>query len=213
MAKLLVIGASGGIGRQVVQQALARGHEVRAMARSASKLDIDDPRLEKRDGDALKPDDVASALAGVDVVVQTLGVPLRPGTIVKQVDLFSKATKILLAAMKDAGVRRLLCVTGFGAGDSGERVGRLQRIPFRFVFGRIYDDKGIQESLIKASGLDWVIARPGVLTDGAHTGHYRVLVEPEQWRNGLISRADVADFLVAQIDGDRYLGCAPVVID
>jgi hypothetical protein len=78
------------------------------------------------------------------------------------VHLFSDATRVLIAAMGAQGVKRLICVTGFGAGDSRASISFLQRLPFQIVFGRAYADKSLQERLIKESVLDWTIARPGV---------------------------------------------------
>jgi putative NADH-flavin reductase len=80
------------------------------------------------------------------------------------------------------------------------------------VFGRAYADKSVQEQMIKDSSLDWTIARPGVLTNGRRTGRYRILDERSQWCNGIISRADVADFLVRQIEDRAYLRKAPVLV-
>ena len=74
----------------------------------------------------------------------------------------SDAIRVLIAAMKARSVKRSICVTGFGAGDSRASIGWLQRLPFQIVFGRAYDDKSLQERLIKESGLDWTIVRPGV---------------------------------------------------
>jgi uncharacterized protein YbjT (DUF2867 family) len=81
------------------------------------------------------------------------------------------------------------------------------------VLGRAYDDKDVQEQIIRRSGLDWVIVRPVILTNGPKTGTYRTLTEPRDWRCGFISRADVADFMVKQIDDDRFLGKTPVLSD
>lgn len=126
--------------------------------------------------------------------------------------LFSEATRVLVGAMQDQSVRRLICVTGFGAGDSRASINCLQRIPFQIVFGRAYDDKSLQEQLIKGSALDWTIVRPGVLTPGGRSGRYKVLREVSQWRNGLISRSDLAEFLVRQIEDRAYFGATPVLV-
>jgi len=209
--RVLIIGASRGIGLETIRQALDAGHDVRALARSAAAIATSNPRLEKMRGDALKAEDVEVALAGVDVVIQTLGVGL--GDLFRPVHLFSDATRVLIAAMKRRGVKRLICVTGFGAGDSCARINCLQRLPFQIVFCRAYDDKSIQEKLIKESELDWTIARPGVLTSGSQTGRYRILVEASQWRNGIISRADVAEFLVRQIGDRACIRKTPVLIN
>jgi len=212
MSHVLIIGASKGIGFEAVKRALACGHSVRAMARSADRLRLSDENLEKWPGDALSGEDVRSALEGVDTVIQAVGIAAGPDMVLGPVRLFSKSTSILMPAMEEAGIRRLICVTGFGAGDSRASIGCLQRIPFRILLKRAYDDKDVQEALIRESHLDWVIVRPGVLTNGNRTGRYKVLVDPKAWRNGLISRADVAHFLIQQIDNDAYLRKTPVLI-
>lgn len=212
MKTVLVMGASSGIGLAAVRLALERSHAVRAFARSVSRIGIEHPALVKVTGDARKPTDVRAALTGVDAVIQALGVPGNMRMITGPIDLFSTATRVLLPAMREAGVRRLIAVTGFGAGDSRAAISPLQRIGFMLVFGRAYADKDVQEQLIRESTLDWVIARPGVLTNGVATGRYRVLLKPQEWRNGIIARADVADFLVRQIDSDACLRQAPVLV-
>ena len=211
MAHVLIVGASEGIGFEAVKRALACGHSVRALARSANSIELNDPKLEKRTGDALNRQDVASALDGVDTVIQALGVAAGPGFIIVPVQLFSESTRILVPEMQQAGARRLISVTGFGAGDSRASIGCLQIVPFRLFLGRAYDDKDTQEHLIRESHLEWVIVRPVILTNGKRTGRYQVLDDPKSWRNGLISRADVADFLIRQIDDDTYLGKTPVL--
>ena len=192
-------------------QALDAGHDVCALARSATAISVSNASLEKMRGNALKTEDVEAALVGVDVVIQTLGVGL--GDLFRPVHLFSDATRVLIAAMRSQGIKRLICVTGFGAGDSRASISCLQRLPFQIVFGRAYDDKSLQEQLIKESELDWTIARPGVLTSGPRTGRYRILSEASQWRNGIISRADVAEFLVRQIVDQTYIRKTPVLIN
>ena len=158
--RALIIGASKGIGLETTRQALDAGHHVRALARSAAATAISNPTLEKIRGDALKTEDVEAALVGVDVVIQTLGVGL--GTCSDLCTVPSDVTRVLIAAMRRHGVKRLICVTGFGAGDSRASISCLQRLPFQIVFGRAYADKGLQERLIQESGLDWTMARPGV---------------------------------------------------
>jgi putative NADH-flavin reductase len=210
MAQVLIIGASKGIGLETTRHALEAGYGVRAFARSAADISISDAKLEKVRGNALRGSDVTAAVTGMSAVIQVLGVGL--GDLFLPVHLFSDATRILLAAMQAQGVKRLICVTGFGAGDSRASINCLQLLPFRFFFGRAYDDKDVQERLIKDSALDWTIVRPGVLTNGSRTGRYKVLKEPSQWRNGTISRADVADFLVQQIEDRAYLRKTPVLV-
>ena len=209
--RVLIVGASKGIGLETTRQALAAGHHVRALARSALAMEISNPSLEKIKGNASKAEDIEAALVGVDVVIQTLGIGL--GDMFRPVHLFSDATRILIAAMRDIGTKRLISVSGFGAGDSRASISPLQRIPFQIVFGRAYRDKSLQEKLIQQSGLDWTIVRPGVLTSGSRTGRYKILSDPSTWRNGIISRSDVADFLVRQIEDRTFVCRAPVLVN
>jgi putative NADH-flavin reductase len=209
--RVLIMGASRGIGLEATRQALEAGHEVRAMARSVDRISFSDPKLTKVRGDAVSSQDVNAVLIGIDVVIQTLGVGF--GELLRPVHLFSTATRVLIEALRTQGIKRLICVTGFGAGESRASIGYLQRLPFLMVFGRAYADKGLQERLIEQSGLDWTIARPGVLTGGPRTGRYRILTEASQWRNGLISRADIAEFLVRQIEDRTYVRQAPVLVN
>jgi putative NADH-flavin reductase len=207
---VLIIGASKGIGLETLKTALAAGHRVRAFSRSADRIEVVDPNLEKRCGDALNEADIAEALDGIDVVVQTLGV--SASDLFRPVNLFSDATRVLVFNMQRCGVKRLIAVTGFGAGESRNAISCLQIIPFRLFLGRAYDDKDLQERIIKNSHLDWTIVRPGILNNGPTSDRYKILIKPSQWRNGAISRSDVADFIVRSIDGNEYIHQAPVLV-
>lgn len=211
MATVLIIGASRGIGLATLRCALKAGHKVRALARSAASIPVSHPDLEKVTGDALDRGAVVRVLAGVDAVIQTLGVAASPEVIFKPARLFSDATRVLVTAMEETGVKRLICVTGFGAGDSRNKGGFLYNTAFHLFLGRVYDDKDVQEIIVRKSKLDWVIARPVILTNGPRTGCYRVLVDPKDWRCGFISRADVADFLVKQIEDNAFFRKTPVL--
>ncbi len=208
--KIAVIGASRGIGRKVVDYALERGHHVRAVSRSAGSIDVDADGFEAFPGEANDPYVLARVIDGVDAVVMTLGVP-RDLRVLGATTLFSSVTAALIPAMEVAGVRRLLAVTGFGAGDSYNKLSTPEKITFKTFLGRAYDDKGVQEDLIKASDLDWTIARPGILTDNAMTGRYQVLVSSETWRQGIISRADVAHFLVHALEDGSHIRETPAL--
>jgi putative NADH-flavin reductase len=214
MAKLLIIGASRGIGLETVKAALRDGHKVCALARSAASIPIENPDLEKLSGNALDSDTIRNALEGVDVVIQTLGVDISLRAIFEPTTLFSRSTRILVDAMKAAGVNRLIAVTGLGAGDSRGHGGILYDVVvFPLLLKRVYDDKEAQEWIIRSSGLDWTIVRPGLLTSGPAAGRYRVLSMPQEWRFGVVSRADVADFLVRQADDRTLIGATPLLIN
>jgi putative NADH-flavin reductase len=213
MALILVIGASRGIGLETVKAALAAGHKVRAFARSAPSIDISDPNLTKITGDARVRGEVAAAVQGVDAVIYAVGATslsdLLFGT-----TLFSDSTRALVEAMQGAGVRRLMMVTGAGAGNSRGRINFLyDNLIFPLVLQRAYNDKDIAEDIVEKSGLEWTIARPGGLTNRPATGRYKILNEPKDWRGGFISRSDVANFLVKHLDDATLFGKTPLLVD
>jgi putative NADH-flavin reductase len=195
MSRVCVMGGSRGIGLATVKALLERGHEVTAFSRSAERLDLHHDRLTCVSGDAHNRGDVERAVSGQDAVVQALGVALNLKLLTGPITLFSQATQVLVPVLEDAGVKRLVAVTGFGAGDSARAISSLQRVPFRIVFGHAYADKSRQEAIIKASSLDWTIVRPGVLTNQPLRKPYRIRMVPSDWRNGIISRAAVADYI------------------
>jgi len=213
VAKVLVIGASRGIGLETVRAALLAGHRVCALARSAASMPIHDADLDKVSRNALDSDTIRNALQDIDAVIQTLGVDFSLQAIFERTNLFSQSTRILVDAMQAAGVQRLIAVTGLGAGDSRGHGGFLyDAVAFPLLLKRVYDDKDVQEWIIRSSGLEWTIVRPGLLTDRPATGQYRVLTKPKDWRFGVINRADVADFLVRQIDDRALIGSTPLLI-
>jgi nucleoside-diphosphate-sugar epimerase len=214
MARVLIVGASRGIGLETVRCALAEGHRVRAFARGAASIAIDRPELEKIAGDALDRAAVAPALEDVDAVIETLGAPREVGAMLWGTTVFSAATRVLIDAMRAQGVRRLVAVTGLGAGDSRGHGGLLyDAIVFPLVLKRIYDDKDVQERMIRASALEWTIVRPGLLKDGAATGTARALSDPKDWRVGSVRRADVARFLVREAFERRFVGQTPLLVE
>ena len=213
MANVLIIGASRGIGLETVRAALRAGHSVRALARSAAGIPIEDANLDKVAGNALDPDTISSALQDIGVVIQTLGVDFSPRLIFEGTRLFSESTRILVDGMKAAGVKRLITVTGLGAGDSRGHGGLLyDAVVFPLLSKRVYNDKDVQEWIVRSSRLDWTIVRPGLLKDSPATGRCRVLTASKDWRFGAISRADVADFLVRQVDDRTLIGTTPLLI-
>jgi putative NADH-flavin reductase len=195
--KVLVIGGTRGTGREVVMAAVAAGHELTLLARHAERIALPVTGVRVVAGDAGDADDLERAVAGQHAVVWTVGIgPTR-----KPVDLFSRGTHFLLAAMHKHGVRRLVCVTGVGAGDSRGHGGFLyDRIIRPFFMRTIYDDKDRQETLLRASDADWTIVRPGTLTNGPATGLVRALTDLDGVTAGKVSRADVAAFIVENLD-------------
>ena len=193
------MGATSGIGKCVVDEAVSRGTPVRAFARGAGSLEGIE-LVEPFTGDARNADDLERALAGASAVVYALGIKERVSMLWEKETLFSDTTRVLLDQMSKSDVRRLLVVTGFGAGRSKKGMSFVERLGHRAILGRPYEDKDRQEALIEPSTLDWTIVRPVILTNGALTTSYRVLRDPSQWRNGLISRKSVAHYLLDAVE-------------
>ena len=204
--KVLIIGATGATGKSLMREALAQGHKVTALARNPSAVASEDHRLRVVEGNALDASSLEAAVAGQEAVLSALGTrAARPTT------LFSESTHNLIGAMDKHGVRRLVCITGVGVGDSKGHVGFLyDRIIRPFVVKNIYEDKERQEEEIKQSDLDWVIVRPAQLTDEPAKGEYGVYLKGS-YTVKTISRADVAAFMLAQLTDDTYVHKTPVI--
>jgi len=206
--KVLLIGATRGIGAQLLQQTLDAGHTVTVLARRPEAVTISNPLLTVLRGDILEPHVVDSAMQGQEAVCLTIGVPIT----FSPVTVFSRGTLHVIAAMQEHRVRRLICVTGIGAGDSRGHGGFLYDCIFKPMLLRtIYQDKDRQEELVRDSGLDWVIVRPAGLTNGLRTGSYRALTDLTGITSTRISRADVADFIVRELEERKYTGQTPLL--
>jgi len=200
--KLLVLGATGPTGLQVVHQALAQGHEISAFVRDPAKLPAADPHLRVVTGSL--PGDVAAlaaALQGRDAVICALGVR----NALKSGGLIAGAMGLLVPAMERAGVRRLLLVSANGVGETRRRSPLVPRIMYRLLLGDIFADKEAGEAIVRASSLAWTITYPTLLTDGPRTGRYRAGETLELRGMPKISRADVADFLLRELAARAYV--------
>lgn len=199
--RVIVFGATGGTGRLLVEQALARGYAVTAFSRNPGKLELEHPALTKVAGDVLDPASVEAAVAGHDAVVVTLGMPLldRSG-------LRAKGTANVVRAMEAVGVERLICLSIMGLGESWDNLPWLyKRFMIPVLLARPTADHRDQEQLILASELDWTIVRPPNMTDKPGTGEIRHGFGGGEGPVGMyIPRADVAAFMLDQLDGDDY---------
>ena len=207
--RILITGATGGTGREIVREALARGYQVNALARSAADAASLLPGADITEGDARDGDAVAKALAGCDAVISALGTKL---SLLHEETLLSTATRILINEMQKKEIMRLVCITGIGAGDSHGHGGFLyDHIAQPLLLSSTYRDKDRQEEEIRESGLDWTIVRPTNLKDGPATDKIRALTDLTGFHGGSIARADVARFLISELT-DRQWACKSPVI-
>lgn len=195
--KLLLVGATGGTGKEVLMQALEQGHFITAIARRPEKIGIQSERLRVIKGDILtsNPED---AFKGQDAVLCCLGAPAtKAGTI------RSAGTKKIIEAMKKANVNRLICQTSLGYGDSIQVLHRtsflFRNIIAPFLLKATFREHHLQELAIKKSGLNWTIVRPGNLTNGKKTESYKYgFSYADPTIKVRVSRTDVAHFLLRQ---------------
>ena len=207
--KILIIGATGGTGRAIVEQALDQGHAVTAFVRNPSKVTIKREQLVVVKGNVLDYDSVDHAVQGHDAVVSALG---HKQFFLKNT-ILSDGVKNIIRAMEKHKVKKLIFESSLGVGDSSGELGfyyTLFVIPFIIFF--YYKDKELAERCIMESSLDWTIVRPGQLTNGKRRGVYREGLNVGNWFSTVrISRADVADFMLKQLTDNSYLKKTPGV--
>lgn len=204
---ILIIGSTGGTGKQLVSQALTRGHNVTAFARKTSKIKITHDRLKVVEGDVLDVDSLSKAIPGQDAVLCALGhkrwfYPTK---------ILSKGTKNIIAEMGKNNVKRFICETSLGLGKSVGKMGLYYTffvIPIILPF--YFWDKRKQENIIESSSLEWTIVRPGALNYKKARGTYKEGANIGNWIYTVrISREDVAEFMLNQIEDKKYLNLAP----
>ena len=200
---IALFGATGGTGQQVLAQALDQGHTLTALVRDPARLPAR-TGLTPIAGDVLDPDAVTSCVTGADAVVCVLG---SHGS---KVPIEARGTQRILTAMQVTGVRRIVVVTSLGVGDSRAQIAWPFRVMMDLTLKPILAAKAEQEQLVKASGLDWILVRPGGLTDGPKTGRYRFGLD-RSLKGGRISRADVAEFVLRQVTDETFLRQTPAV--
>ncbi|MCH8938846.1 MAG: SDR family oxidoreductase [Gemmatimonadetes bacterium] len=201
--KVAIFGASGQTGLFLVERALLQNHEVAAFVRTPETFPLRHEQLRVLTGDVRSREAVAQAIEGADAVICAVGELLKSSRV------GSQATENIIAAMKQHGVKRLVTVTGPGAGDRKKRMGGLARLVLKLFVN--LDDKERQEELIRASGLDWIIVRPSLLTNDPHTGAYRVGPDVTHGIATKLARSDLAEFMLNQLTDDTYVHQMPAI--
>ena len=218
--RLVIFGATGGTGRRLLERAIAEGHEVTAFVRNPSKMTAHHQRLKIFVGDVFDLRRVQETVAGNEAVISVLGArqlsnPLHPRSLGEQQGPASVGSENIIVAMKEHGLRRFVCQTAWGVGDSKEGAGfagsSFMKVLVPPLLRDEYADKEAQETVVRESELEWVIVRPMILTNGPWTNDYRARVELKPGRRPYISRADVADFLMRQLTDDTFVHKTPAI--
>ncbi|WP_433546171.1 NAD(P)-dependent oxidoreductase [Streptomyces sp. CA-294286] len=201
--RLTVFGATGGVGREIVQQALAAGHEVTAVVRDPARCTVKGERLTVFRSDVSDPEQLREAVAGRDAVLSGLGARSA-----KDAGITTTLTRVVLRAVEAAGPRRLVVVSAAPVGPVPERQPALDRLMIRAI-GRVlkdvYDDLRAMEGELARSATDWTSVRPPRLTDAPLTGVYRTVVGGTPRSGRTIARSDVAHAMLAALDDPTTL--------
>ncbi|VFB00135.1 NAD(P)-dependent oxidoreductase [Nocardia cyriacigeorgica] len=198
--RIAIFGATGTLGRHVLERALRQGHEVTILTRDASRVPTTNDNLRVLEGDVLDPAAVDGAVAGQEAVLICLGNG-RKGVV------RAEGTRTVIEAMRRNGVKRLICQSTLGVGGSRDNLNFLWKyVLFGLVLRPAYNDHVRQEEYVRASDLDWTIVRPSAFTDGPATGTYRQGFPGNEAGLSLkISRADIAEFMLDQLTDRAYL--------
>jgi putative NADH-flavin reductase len=200
--KILVLGATGGTGHEVVSQALEKGHLVTAFVRDPSRLKVPADRLRVLTGTVTGDGaPLAAAVRGQDVVISALG----RGMSLKSEGLMAQTMPAIVRAMESEGIRRLIFTSAYGVGVTWRDVPLLGKIVINVFLRNLYADKAVGEAELQRSAIDWTLVYPVQLTNGPRTGRYRFGERLELHGLPRVSRADVADLILTQVQDRTYI--------
>jgi putative NADH-flavin reductase len=203
--RLAIFGATGGTGLELTRQALERGHQVRVLVRNPSRMPLVNQNMRVVLGSVLEHESVTKTVLGTDAVLSCLG----QRNLLRNTRVVSVGTRLIMDVMKAQGQRRLVVESAFGAGESLAQAKWAARLLFATLLWAPYEDKNVMEPEVKASGLEWTILRPTLLTNGPLTGRYAVSTgRPASTR---IARADVAAVMLRAVEERLWIGASPTV--
>lgn len=206
--KVIILGATGRTGLELVKQSLQQGHQVTAFARDPAKLKMADKNLAVAKGDALDKNSLVRALQGNEAVINAIGC----GNSLKSNNLIAEVTDILIPAMNDAGIIRLIMESGFGVGETFNQANFMQRLFFRYLLKDIYADKAKAEKQVRNSDLMWTLVYPVKLTNKKYTGKYKVGEKLLMKGMPSVGRADVAEFMVNELTNNSFAKGSPIIM-
>ena len=206
--RLAVFGATGLTGMEILKQALAGGHEITAVARNPAKLGKFQSKVKLVQGDVTDPKIVDGAVSGTDAVLCALGHWRGSPP-----DLFSKSFSNVVTSMNSIGLKRLIVLANIAVrdqGDSPRLYHRFLRFLLNLTKSRMCKDTVNGIKIISESGLDWTIVRAVILTNDPLSGKYRVGMLDRN-AGTRISRADVANFMIACAVGPKFVRAKPLI--
>ena len=203
--RLAIFGGTGGTGLELTRQALERGHQVRVLVRNPRRMPLVNQNMRVVLGNVLDHESVTKTVLGADAVLSCLG----QRNLLRNTRVVSVGTRLIMDVMKEHGLRRLVVESAFGAGESLALATWVEGLLFATLLWAPYQDKNVMEPEVKASGLEWTILRPTLLTNGARTGRYTVsAARPATAR---VARADVAAAMLRAVEERLWIGESPAV--
>jgi putative NADH-flavin reductase len=199
--EILILGATGPTGQQLLTRALDQHHEVTVLVRNPSRLNFEHQQLRIIKGDVLDSQVLLTAVQGQQAVISALG----KGQSLWSSDLITNAVNCLIPVMDESKVSRLIFLSGFGAGETFAQANRLQKFIFKTFLRGIYSDKARAEKKIRTSNLEWTLVYPVQLTNTPSNGNYTSAEKLSMKGMPRISRADVADFMLQELKGNTFL--------
>ena len=206
---VLLLGATGLSGKEILKRALEKGHRVTVLVRDPSKLEISSDRLIVVKGDILEPNSLPDIFHNQDAVISSLG----RGKSLKSNDLISKAVDNFLPVMKEKKVSRLIFISAFGVGETYKQASPIQKFVFRVFLKNIYSDKQKGDQKIMQSDLDWTLLYPVLLTNKPFSGKYKTGEELRMSAMPKLGRTDLADFVISQLSDRSYIRKSPIIMN
>lgn len=210
--KVVVFGATGIVGKAVVNEVLKKGHEVTVLTRNARKVTTRHEHLHIVEGNVTDKNVVRAVLKGQEAVIQTLGIGGKGDG--KPTSIVSEANKVIMTEMEQMNVKRLIAISVIGARDSLTFLPWVYRklvLPlFMKWFQAIIDDKKRMEQMIEKSGLDWTIVRCTTVKESHGKGSVRATLDGKDIKFS-ITAEDMATFMVKQLTDDRFLHQSPTI--
>ena len=201
MKNILVFGASGGTGLEVVEQALEAGHKVTAILRQPDKFPIRHEHLRIIKGDVLNPLTYENTFFGIDIVISCLGTRNREATVV-----YSQGVSNIMQAMQKVDIDRIICISA-GAVEIAPNTSFLMRFLIKNILQKLfkysYADMLLMEGVLLGSNLNWTVIRPPRLLNGDRTGKYRTSINEFIPHMSTLTRADLADFIIHHLDDEK----------
>ncbi len=202
--KILVFGSTGATGKEIIKQALKMGYEVSAFARNPEKITLKDKNLSIIKGNILDYNSVEKAFQSHDAVISALGIRS-----LKKNNTISSGINNIIKAMYKQNIKRFICISAIGVGNSKEQQSSLgflyNYIVIPFMLKNMFDDKEVQEKMIQESQLDWTIIRPAILTMEERTENYKAFLHNEKNYKAKVSRADLAGFILEILNTKQYI--------